>query len=207
MTQEFDPKKSYLKIKAHEKMIAYVGFGIRFGIDDQRKEGVIKISSFQRPYGGGYITLTFIVDTEDNQELKAYLKQLFNNLTEDSLKPYLEKDMEKIVKVSLDSLEEIPQWYIEEISVHFSNIDERDSLEEIPQWYIEEISVHFSNIDERVNVLIEEKLIPALESGLSFSFDPVEWWPADKPVEVPDEASLMEKISLKTLFRKWFKAD
>ena len=183
MTQEFDPKKSYLKIKAHEKMIAYVGFVIRFGIDDQRKEGVIKISSFQRPYGGGYITLTFIVDTEDNQELKAHLKQLFNNLTEDSLKPYLEKDMEKIVKVSLDSLEEIPQWYIEEISVHFSNID------------------------ERVNVLIEEKLIPALESGLSFSFDPVEWWPADKPVEVPDEASLMEKISLKTLFRKWFKAD
>ena len=163
MTQEFDPKKSYLKIKAHEKMIAYVGFVIRFGIDDQRKEGVIKISSFQRPYGGGYITLTFIVDTEDNQELKAHLKKLFNNLTEDSLKPYLEKDME--------------------------------------------ISVHFSNIDERVNVLIEEKLIPALESGLSFSFDPVEWWPADKPVEVPDEASLMEKISLKALFRKWFKAD
>jgi hypothetical protein len=174
MTQEFDPKKSYLKIKAHEKMIAYVGFVIRFGKDDQRKEGVIKISSFQRPYGGGYITLTFIVDTEDNQELKAHLKKL---------KPYLEKDMEKIVKVSLDSLEEIPQWYIEEISVHFSNID------------------------ERVNVLIEEKLIPALESGLSFSFDPVEWWPADKPVEVPDEASLMEKISLKTLFRKWFKAN
>jgi hypothetical protein len=64
------------------------------------------------------------------------------------LKPYLEKDMEKIVKVSLDSLEEIPQWYIEEISVHFSNMG------------------------ERLNVLIEEKLIPALESGLSFSFDP-----------------------------------
>jgi hypothetical protein len=183
MTQEFDPKKSYLKIKAHEKMIAYVGFGIRFGVDDQSKDGVIKISSFQRPYGGGYITLTFIVDTDDNQELKAHLKQLFNNLTEDSLKPYLEKDMEKIVKVSLDSLEEIPQWYIEEISVHFSKID------------------------ERLNVLIEEKLIPALESSLSFSFDPVEWWPADKPVDVPDEASLMEKISLKTLFRKWFKAD
>jgi hypothetical protein len=119
MTQEFDPKKSYLKIKAHEKMIAYVGFVIRFGKDDQRKEGVIKISSFQRPYGGGYITLTFIVDTEDNQELKAHLKKLFNNLTEDSLKPYLEKDMEKIVKVSLDSLEEIPQWYIEEISVQY----------------------------------------------------------------------------------------
>ncbi len=183
MTQEFDPKKSYLKIKAHEKMIAYVGFGIRFGVDDLSKEGVIKISSFHRPYGGGYITLTFIVDTKDNKELKAHLRQLFDNLTEDSLKPYLGKEMEKIVKVSLDSLEEIPEWYIEEIGVHFSNMD------------------------ERVNILIEEKLIPALESSLSLSFDPVEWWPTDKPVDVPDEASLMEKITLKSLFRKWFKAD
>lgn len=183
MTREFDPKKSYLSIKAHEKMIAYVGFGFLFGANDQSKEGVIKISSFHRPYGGGYITLTFIVDTEDNKELKAHLKQLFNNLTGDSLKPYLGKDIEKIVKVSLDSLEEIPEWYLEEISAHFSNID------------------------ERINVLIEEKLIPALESSLSFSFDPVEWWPADKPVDVPNDSSLMEKISLKTLFRKWFKVD
>jgi len=183
MTQEFDPKTSYLSVKAHEKMIAYVGFGTGFGADGQSKEGIIKISSFHRPYGGGYITLTFIVDTEDNKELKAHLKRLFDELTEDSLKPYLGKDMEKTVRVSLDSLEEIPEWYIEEISVHFKNIDDRE------------------------DVLIDEKLIPALKSCLSFSFDPVEWWPADKPVDVPKEVSLMEKITLKSLFRKWFKAD
>ncbi len=183
MTQEFDPKTSYLSVKAHEKMIAYVGFGTGFGADGQSKEGIIKISSFHRPYGGGYITLTFIVDTEDNKELKAHLKRLFDELTEDSLKPYLGKDMEKTVRVSLDSLEEIPEWYIEEISVHFKNIDDRE------------------------DVLIDEKLIPALKSCLSFSFDPVEWWPADKPVEVPKEASKMKQISLKTLFRKWFTAD
>ena len=28
------------------------------------KEGVVKIASFQRAYGGGYLTLTFIVDIE-----------------------------------------------------------------------------------------------------------------------------------------------
>jgi hypothetical protein len=53
--------------------------------------------------------------------------------------------------------------------------------------------------------LIEDQLIPALASSLSFSFDPVEWWPADKPHEAPEEASLLEHISLKALFRKWFK--
>jgi hypothetical protein len=181
MTQEFDPKTSYLAVKAHEKMIAYVGFGIRFEAQGQSKEGVIKISSFHRPYGGGYITLTFIVDTEDNKQLKANLKRLFEELTEDSLRPYLGADVEKIVSVSLDALKEIPEWYIEEISVHFKNMDERE------------------------DVLIDEKIVPALKSCLAFSFDPVEWWPADKAVEMPEGLSKMKQISLKKFFQKWFK--
>jgi hypothetical protein len=181
MTQEFDPKKSYLAVKAHEKMIAYVGFQVRLGEKGVKKEGVIKISSFQRPYGGGYITLTFIVDTEADKESKDHLKQIFGKLTQDSLKPLLGKEMQKLVKVSLDSLEEIPEWYIEELSIHFSSFG------------------------ERLDVLIEERLLPELESNLSFSFDPVQWWPADRPVEGPKEASLLEHVSLKALFRKWFK--
>ena len=183
MTEEFDPKKSYLSVKAHEKMIAYVGFRIQDEKDDRDQEGVIKISSFKRPYGGGYITLTFIMDTKDDEDLIDNLSQRFNSLTEDSLKPFLGQDMEKIVKVSLDSLEQIPTWYIEEVNVHFSKIDDRE------------------------NVLIEDKLIPALESSLSFSFDPVQWWPADKAPKEPEEASLLEHISIKALFRKWFKGD
>ena len=181
MTQEFDPKKSYLSVKAHEKMIAYVGFQVRLGDKGAKKEGVIKISSFQRPYGGGYITLTFIVDTEVNGELKDHLKQIFDKLTQESLESFLGKEMQKLVKVSLDSLEEIPEWYIEELSIHFDSFS------------------------ERLDVLIAERLLPALASNLSFTFDPVQWWPADKPVEGPREASLLENISLKTLFRKWFK--
>ena len=181
MTQEFDPKKSYLSVKAHEKMIAYVSFRIQDGGDDRDQEGVIKISSSQRPYGGGYITLTFIMDTKDDKDLKDKLSQRFNRLTEDSFKPFLGKDMEKIVKVSLDSLEQIPTWYIEEVNVYFSKIDDRE------------------------NVLIEDRLIPALASSLSFSFDPVQWWPADKPLKEPEDTSLMGQLSLKAIFRKWFK--
>jgi hypothetical protein len=142
MTQEFDPKKSYLSVKAHEKMIAY---------------------------------------TKDDKDLKDNLSQRFNSLTEDSLKPFLGEEMEKIVKVSLDSLKQMQTWYIEEVNVYFSKIDDRE------------------------NVLIEDRLIPALASSLSFSFEPVEWWPADKPVKEPDEASLMGQLSLKAIFRKWFK--
>ena len=181
MTQEFDPKKSYLSVKAHEKMIAYVSFRIQDGGDDRDQEGVIKISSSQRRYGGGYITLTFIMDTKDDNDLKDKLSQRFNGLTEDSLKPFFGEEMEKIVKVSLDSLEQIPTWYIEEVNVYFSKIDDRE------------------------NVLIEDRLIPALASSLSFSFDPVQWWPADKPVKEPEDTSLIGQLSLKAIFRKWFK--
>ena len=183
MTQEFDPKKSYLSVKAHEKMIAYVAFRIQDEKDDLNQEGVIKISSFQRPYGGGYFTLTFIMDTKEDKTLKDDLSRRFNNLTTDSLKSYLGEDMEKVVKVSLDSLEQIPAWHIEEVSVHFKKFDDRE------------------------NVLIEDRLIPALASSLSISFDPVEWWPTDKPVNEPEEASLLGQLSLKTIFRKWSRAN
>ena len=182
MTQEFDPKKSYLSVKAHEKMIAYVSFRIQDEGDDRDQEGVIKISSSQRPYGGGYITLTFIMDTKGDKDLKDKLSQRFNSLTEDSLKPFLGKDMEKIVKVSLDSLEQIPTWYIEEVNVYFSKIDDRE------------------------NVLIEDRLIPALASSLSFSFDPVEWWPEGREIQTPAKEEIEGHISLRRLFRKWFGA-
>ena len=48
MTREFDPKKSYLAVKANEKMIAYAGFNIHLEAYREKKEGVVKISSFQR---------------------------------------------------------------------------------------------------------------------------------------------------------------
>ena len=89
MTQEFDPRKSYLAVKANEKMIAYAGFVVVFDEGDKRKEGVVKISSFHRPYGGGYLTLTFIVDKGQDDELKTQLEQLCNKITEDSLRPMM----------------------------------------------------------------------------------------------------------------------
>ena len=39
MTQEFDARKSYLAVKASEKMVAFVGFVIALEKDDKTKEG------------------------------------------------------------------------------------------------------------------------------------------------------------------------
>jgi hypothetical protein len=180
MTKEFDPRKSYLAVKANEKMIAYVGFAVQLEADGKSKEGIVKISSLHRPYGGGYLTLTFIVDKGRDDILKTQFEKLCDKITEASLRPHLGKDFEKMVKVDLDMLEEIKGWYIEEINVYFHTIAEREK------------------------VLVEEKLLPALECILPCKFEPVEWWPKGRKTELSGDAQIEEPISLKGLFKKWF---
>ena len=180
MTREFDPKKSYLAVKANEKMIAYVGFVISLEENDDRKEGVVKISSFERGYGGGYLTLTFIVDRGQDQTLFEQLAQMCARLTDDALKPLLGQDFERLVKVDLDFLEEIKGWYVEEINVYFRSIAGREKT------------------------LVESIMIPALEKILPCKFDAVEWWPEGKASETPGAKDVEENISLRGLFKKWF---
>ena len=183
MTQEFDARKSYLAVKASERMVAYVGFVIPLAEDGKPKEGVVKVSSFHRPYGGGYLTLTFIVDKEgQNEALLDRHHRLCDNLTEDALTPLLEKGFERIVKVDLDLLEESKGWYIEEINVYFSTFQGREKE------------------------LIEGQLFPAIEKLLCCKFGTVEWWPAGRKAHTPEEDEVEGHISLWGLLRKWFGA-
>ena len=128
MTREFDAHKSYLAVKASEKMIAFVGFVIPLDEDGKTKEGVVKISSFHRPYGGGYLTLTFIVDKGQNGGISAHYQRLCDDLTEDAIRPLLESGFEKIVKVNLDLPESSKTWYIEEINVYFKTLEGREKV-------------------------------------------------------------------------------
>ncbi|MCP4622545.1 MAG: hypothetical protein GY850_03330 [bacterium] len=180
MTQEFDPRKSYLAVKANEKMIAYVGFVFQLDDSQMSKEGVVKISSLHRPYGGGYLTLTFMVDKGRDEALKVQFEQLCNKITEDALKPHLGKDFERMVRVDLDMLEETKGWYIKEINIYFRTIAEREK------------------------VLVEEMLLPALECTLSCKFETVDWWPEGRKTEPPGEADTEEHTSIKGKFKKWF---
>jgi hypothetical protein len=177
MADEYDPRKSYLSLKAHENMLAFVGFRLQ---TLQNREGIIKISSFQKPYGGGYLTLTIIVDTGDQQELTPQLNGLFDGLRTEDLRAYLGPEYERMVKVSLDSLTRVQGWYVKEINLHFRSLS------------------------DRVNVLIEKQLIPALEKLLPFSFAPVQWWPAGKEAEAFASTPLQGPPSLRKAFHKWF---
>ena len=183
MTEPFDPKKSYLSIKAHEGIIAFVGFQIRFTEKAPLKEGVLKIASEYKAYGGGSLTLTFIVDTKDDSQLKQQLDQMFKGLTEKSLRENIGSNMNRLSKVSLDMLADVEDWYIQEISVHFRIL----KGEEKP--------------------VVEQSVLPALEKVLPVTFQPVEWWPIHRTTETP-ASELPEVVSssfLKGFFKRLFK--
>jgi hypothetical protein len=180
MTQEFDPKKSYLAVKANEKMIAYVGFTIHLEEKGAKKEGIVKIASFQRAYGGGYLTLTFIVDRGQEEKLLKQLEQMYAKLTDDALKSLLGKEFERMVRVDLDLLEDVKGWYVEEINLYFRSIAGQEK------------------------VLVEGRMIPALEKILPCKFDAVEWWPEGRETEAPEGKGIEEQVSLRGLFKKWF---
>ena len=180
MTQEFDARKSYLAVKASEKMVAFVGFITPLEENGKTKEGVVKISSFHRPYGGGYLTLTFIVDRGQDEELIDKHQRLCENLTEKALRPLLENGFERMVKVDLDLLERSEGWYIDELNVYFRTVEGREK------------------------VLIEEQLLPAIEKLLPCKFNSVEWWPEGRKTQTPEEEGIEGHLSLRGLFRKWF---
>ena len=184
VTEPFDPKKSYLSIKTHEGIIAFAGFLFHLEENGPEKEGILKISSFHKAYGGGYLTLTFIVDTGDNPALRDQLDPWFNRLTESALREHIGQQLERINKVSLDALAHVENWYIEEINLYFRSVEGEEKT------------------------LIEQCLIPAIQNILPCTFHPVEWWPAAQAgkaeTDLPDSSS---SDFLKGLFRRWFKSD
>ena len=73
--------------------------------------------------------------------------------------------------------------------------------------YVEEINVYFRSIAEREKTLVESMMIPALEKILPCKFDAVEWWPEGKDSEAPQTKDVDDSLSLRGLFKKWFRSN
>jgi hypothetical protein len=119
------------------------------------------------------------LDKGQDEDLTDRYQQLCDNLTDDTLRPLLEKGFERMVKVDLDLLERSEGWYIDELNVYFRTVEGREK------------------------VLIEEQLLPAIEKLLPCKFNSVEWWPEGRKTHTPEE-EIEGHSSLRGLFRKWF---
>ncbi len=181
MEESYDITRSLFSAKASENMLAFVGFNAADPAAIEGIEGVLKIAAFIRPDGGGYLTLTFILDLEGDARRHAEWPARFRHVDQDALATRLGPDFEMLIEVPLNPFAESTQFYIEELNLYFQRL---------------------AGHEQR---LLEDRVIPVLSQLLDFTFEPIDWlakmpgdpWPFD--IDPPDWAKLSLKQKIKRL--------
>ena len=183
MIDAFEKKKSYLALKAHEGMIAFGEFTLHGFRDDQSIEGILKISCTKRPYRGDQLILTFIIDKEKSGAIDKDISSRFERITEESLKPSLGSEVERVFKIPIEQIAHMETWHMEEVSLFLRSLTGQKKT------------------------LVEKDLIPAIEKLLACSFQPIEWWPQQSENSrhrmEADEGLQYHGSSLKSILRYW----
>jgi len=184
MNTIFDTRQSYLAVKAHEGIIAFAGLLIDIDELTKHKEGIVKIASNERAYKGDYLTLTFMIDAAGGDNYKTILNQRFASVREDSLRPWLGKELEMVNTQPLNDLQ-----------LHAS-------------WFIEEVNLYLRTAGGSKKTLIEQDLIPAFEKILPCKFKALEWWPQETLTspssDLPAWAESQQFKRFQKMLRQWF---
>jgi hypothetical protein len=184
MDNVYDLSKITRALKSDENVIAFTSFSID-QMNQPRREGVLKKSSFFRPYWSGYLTMTFIMDTDDDMQVQESLSRHFADINEHTLRPHFKGQFDTVFRCPMDAMSKSAAWYFEEINVYFKSIKGRE------------------------RGVIEQQLIPALEKLLPIHFGPLEWWdqqaPKIKIPQAPVGKNKVEAESLMSAVMKWFR--
>ena len=185
MENVYDLSKITRTLKTDENVIAFTSFSIN-QINQPSREGVLKISSFFRPDWSGYLTLTFIMDTDADTRFQDNLSRLFADINEHSLRPLFKGQFDTVFRCPMDAMSKSAAWYFEEINIYFKSIKGRERS------------------------VIEQQLIPALEKLLPFHFGPLEWWDQQMPkLKIPQASAEKNKVEAESLMSaliKWFRS-
>ncbi|MDQ5910412.1 MAG: hypothetical protein QG599_2508 [Pseudomonadota bacterium] len=151
MEESYDITQSLFSTKASENMLAFVGFNASDLAAMEGIEGVLKIAAFTRSDGGGYLTLTFILDLEGDASRHSAWPARFRGVDQDALAARLGPDFEMLIEVPLNPFAESKQFYIEELNLYFQRLAGQEQR------------------------LLEDWVIPALGQLLDFAFNPINW--------------------------------
>lgn len=182
MEDVYDLSKMTLELKSNENLTGFTGFSIEDGAGI--REGVLKISSFYRPDGNGYLTLTFIMDVPEDGPAREKLGNRFNTITETTLRPFFADIVETVLRCPMDSLAQSRSWQYDEINIYIKSL---------------------KGIERRI---IEHQLMPALKQLLPFRFEAMEWWET-KPeaIHLVKQAPVKsESESIISTFMKWIRS-
>ncbi len=183
MDTVYDLSQITLSLKSNEKVIAFNGF-IIYQEQKPAGEGVLKISSFTRSDWSGYLTLTFIIDTDSAPGIRDRLTGVFAGINETAVRRFFPGPFETVLRCPMDSLSKSGKWYFEEINIYFKALKGKE------------------------RAITEQHLIPALEKILPFRFDPLEWWDQHplKAQKASQAGPPAAADSLKDTILNWFRS-
>jgi hypothetical protein len=169
MEESYDITESLLSAKADEGMIAFTGFEMEASEGLDAREGVLKISAFNRPGGDGYLTLTFLIDLVDDPARRSALQDRFHRADQASLSARLGRDFEMLLDIPLSVFAAAQRFHVEELNLYFKNLAGRE------------------------RPLLEAAILPALAELLAVRFHPIDWVTPEetaRPGTQPDPSAI-----------------
>ncbi len=152
MQKVYDITRMDIDLKALEGMIAYAGLSIQPDPAGPPRDGVMKVAAFHRPDGSGYLTLTYLVDTDGVLEVKAQLEQVFKGMADDRLRAALGSDFQMLMFNTLHGSEQTDPWCFVEQFIYLARLRGNEKQ------------------------LLEGKILPCMRDGLPCRFGALEWW-------------------------------
>ncbi|MDY0042995.1 MAG: hypothetical protein RBS57_22000 [Desulforhabdus sp.] len=165
MTEVIDLRQDFITAKSKEKVVAFAGFRLTAPQIDRQRDGLIAVSSRRRSDGSGYITLTFMIDTENDGEANQAIVKSFKGLRKEDLNVRLGEDFGTMIETSVD-------------------FDRNEN------WFMDSFTFYFDHVDKIKRYHIEGKLVPTFEALLPAKIDSVEWLPEDASVPPPGSSEI-----------------
>ena len=180
-----DLKKEFIAAKAKEDIIGFAGFRLSIVENDHPLEGNLIISSRERNDGSGYLSLTLLVDAEDDQPTRSAICALFKEVRKSNSFAGLGRQFETMIETTIE-LDKSDDWFMDSFTFYSNPL---------------------SNIRRHE---VEEKLLTAFEELLPIKFDPIEWLPDDAAAHPPRKAAPEAQKSIhsfRALLKSWLGSD
>lgn len=165
MPEIIDLRQDFITAKSKENVIAFAGFHLTTSQVTQQRDGLLAVSSRKRHDGSGYITLTFMIDTENDPAANQLIVQSFKKLAKRDLNVRLGQDFETMIETSVD-------------------FDRNEN------WFMDSFTFYFDRLDKIKRYHVEGKLVPTFEALLPVKIDSVEWLPDDVSVPAPGSSEI-----------------
>lgn len=179
MTEVIDLRQDFITAKSKENVVAFAGFRLTTPQADQQRDGLLAVSSRRRNDGSGYITLTFMIDTENDPAANQLIVQTFKKLEKKDLNVRLGQDFETMIETSVD-------------------FDQNEN------WFMDSFSFYFDHVGKIKRYHVEGKLVPTFEALLPVKIDSVEWLPDDVSVPAPGDSEIASEEGVSG-FRRFLK--